>query len=88
VQSAVAQGFEHLRIHVHADDLQAVRGKGGGGGQADVAQSEDTDFGEVHVISEGKLGFIRQEFIEIKVATTELHKFCPINYSLLFEKCL
>ena len=51
VNAAVAQGFEHLRVHVHADDLQAVGGEGGGGGQADVAQPEDTDFGEIHFYS-------------------------------------
>jgi hypothetical protein len=28
-----------------------MRGEGGGGGQADVAQPEDTDFGEVHFCS-------------------------------------
>jgi hypothetical protein len=51
VKFAPLQGFDDERVHVHADDLNAVRGKSGGCGESDVSQAQHADFFEVHVDS-------------------------------------
>ena len=51
VDVAAAQGFEDARADVHAEDAQSVRGEGRGGGQADVAEADDADVLEVHLVS-------------------------------------
>jgi membrane protein implicated in regulation of membrane protease activity len=47
---AAPQYLEDARVDVHASDLDAVGSEGGGRGEADVTQTEDTDRAEVQCI--------------------------------------
>jgi len=48
VQLPVLQAVDHLRVDVDPGDLQPIGSEGAGGGQSNVAQSQDTDFLEFH----------------------------------------
>jgi hypothetical protein len=47
VDLSASQGVNDVRVHIHAENFDAVRREGGCGGQADIAQTQNTYFFEV-----------------------------------------
>ena len=51
VDATVFERFEHALVDIHPDNLDAVRGKGAGCWQTDVAQAQHTDLLKIHTNS-------------------------------------
>jgi len=58
------------------------------GGQANVVEAEDTDFGEGHRETQKKSSFIWQEFIQVEITATEFNKLGPINDTFCITESL